>query len=518
MYKTSIKWMLPGKHLVLLLFMCCPLFGEIYTGNSLLTLDSELNGHEGDGFCQRYRGVTCARFIKDNNIYVESLDMQEEIENQIIAGQNANVTSIMLSDQCSQFAFPAFCHFVFPLCDEDSSVLKPRELCRAECDILESYLCSAEYVYARSNPFILQQIQLPNCEDLPLPESPESANCLGIGIPLDVNRYIPPKFDHIEYFELGNDLHSPPPRTENELPQLDQYDSSDSGGLQSPPPGAKNEFPELDQSDSNESGGGMQSPPTRAENILPKFDQYETFEPGKDLQIPPPRTENEFPQLDQSDSHEPEGLLQSPPPGAESYFLTLLAPMNNITTVQGQTANLHCKVVGYPLPNIKWLKNNSAVNQEPRKSTISRKEYGSRLRIVKLDKSDTGYYQCVASNGNGTVKATGQLNVMLGYFLKFLMPVNNISTVEGQTANLHCRVAGYPVPNIKWLKNDSLVLQEERRITIRKTEYGSRLRIQDLNRADTGFYQCVASNNNNTISATGIIYVRAGLPPTLSGP
>ncbi|XP_032873651.1 tyrosine-protein kinase transmembrane receptor ROR2-like isoform X3 [Amblyraja radiata] len=493
MYKTSIKWMLPGKQLVLLLFMCCPLFGEIYTGNSLLTLDSELNGHEGDGFCQRYRGVTCARFIKDDNIYVESLDMQEEIENQIIAGQNANVTSIMLSDQCSQFAFPAFCHFVFPLCDEDSSVLKPRELCRTECDILESYLCSAEYVYARSNPFILQQIQLPNCEDLPLPESPESANCLGIGIPLDVNRYIPPKFDHVEYFEPGKDLHSPPPRTENE-------------------------FPELDQSDSNESGGGMQSPPTRAENILPKFDQYETFEPGKDLQIPPPRTENEFPQLDQSDSHEPEGHLQSPSPGAESYFLTLLAPMNNITTVQGQTANLHCKVVGYPLPNIKWLKNNSAVYQEPRKSTISRKEYGSRLRIVKLDKSDTGYYQCVASNGNGTVKATGQLNVMLGYFLKFLMPVNNISTVEGQTANLHCKVAGYPVPNIKWLKNDSLVLQEERRITIRKTEYGSRLRIQDLNRADTGFYQCVASNNNNTISATGVIYVRAGLPPTLSGP
>ncbi|XP_078252911.1 uncharacterized protein LOC144592253 [Rhinoraja longicauda] len=490
----------------------------VFSGNSLLTLDSEFMEHEGDGFCQQYRGVTCAQFIKGKNIYVESLEMQGDIENQIIAVQNTNVTSIMLSDQCSQFAFPAFCHFVFPLCDNDYTVLKPRELCRAECDILENYLCSAEYIYARSNPLILMQLQLPNCEDLPLPESPEAANCLGIGIPLDVSRYIPPEFDKFELFE-PEDLHSPPPTTENESSQLDQYDSHEPGrSLLHPPPRAEHESPQLDQYDSHKPGGSLLPPPPRAENELPHLDQYNSNELGGGLQSPPPGTENEVPQRDQSDSHEHGGGLQSPPSGAESYFLTLLAPMNNITTVQGQTANLHCKVVGYPLPNIKWLKNDSAVYQEPRKSTISRTEYGSRLRIVKLNKSDAGYYHCVASNGNGTVKATGQLNVTLGHFLNFLSPVNNISTVEGQTANLHCRVSGYPVPSTKWLKNDSLVRQEGRRITIRKTEYGSRLRIQDLNRADTGFYQCVAFNSNNTLSATGVIYVRAGPSPALSGP
>ncbi|XP_051876197.1 netrin receptor DCC-like isoform X2 [Pristis pectinata] len=209
--------------------------------------------------------------------------------------------------------------------------------------------------------------------------------------------------------------------------------------------------------------------------------------------------------------------LYSPLRRDKNYFLTLLAPMNNITTFQGQTANLHCKVAGYPLPNIKWLKNDSSISQEPGRVTIRKTEYGSRLRIQNLDTTDTGYYQCIASNSNATIKATGLLNVKHGYFLNFLTPMNNINTVEGQAANLHCRVAGYPLPSIRWLKNGSLVIQKGKRITIRKTEYGSRLRIQDLNTSDTGFYQCVASNKNKTITATGVLYVKDGQSPTLSG-
>uniref|UniRef100_A0A8C5SCL1 Ig-like domain-containing protein n=1 Tax=Laticauda laticaudata TaxID=8630 RepID=A0A8C5SCL1_LATLA len=97
-----------------------------------------------------------------------------------------------------------------------------------------------------------------------------------------------------------------------------------------------------------------------------------------------------------------------------------------------------------------------------------------------------------------------------GYFLTFLEPVNNITIVQGQTAILHCKVAGNPSPNVKWLKNDAPVVQEPRRIFIRKTDYGSRLRIQDLDTTDTGYYQCVATNGLKTITATGVLFVRLG--------
>lgn len=88
--------------------------------------------------------------------------------------------------------------------------------------------------------------------------------------------------------------------------------------------------------------------------------------------------------------------------------------------------------------------------------------------------------------------------------------MNNITIVQGQTAILHCKVAGNPTPTVRWLKNDAPVVQEPRRVIVRKTEYGSRLRIQDLDTTDTGYYQCVATNGVKTITATGVLFVRLG--------
>lgn len=97
-----------------------------------------------------------------------------------------------------------------------------------------------------------------------------------------------------------------------------------------------------------------------------------------------------------------------------------------------------------------------------------------------------------------------------GYFLEFQEPVNNITHFQGQTATLHCKVSGNPRPTTRWLKNDAPVVQEQGRITIRKTEAGSKLRIQDLDTTDTGYYQCVASNSIKVISATGVLFVKLG--------
>ncbi|XP_048875958.1 tyrosine-protein kinase transmembrane receptor ROR2 isoform X1 [Brienomyrus brachyistius] len=137
------------------------------------------------GFCQPYRGIACARVIGNRSIYVESLQMQGESENRITAALTMIGTSTHLTDQCSQFAIPSFCHYVFPLCDEGARGARRRQLCRDECEALESDLCHAEYDIARRNPLILMQLELPNCHLLPHPSSPDASNCMRIGVPSD---------------------------------------------------------------------------------------------------------------------------------------------------------------------------------------------------------------------------------------------------------------------------------------------------------------------------------------------
>ncbi|XP_067289584.1 tyrosine-protein kinase transmembrane receptor ROR2 [Pseudorasbora parva] len=141
------------------------------------------------GFCQPYRGIACARFIGNRSIYVESLQMQGESENRITAAFTMIGTSTQLSDQCSEFAIPSFCYYVFPLCEEGTRGPRRRQLCRDECEALENDLCNAEYTIARSNPLILMQLELPVCNLLPHPGSPEAASCIRIGLP---PQYSPP--------------------------------------------------------------------------------------------------------------------------------------------------------------------------------------------------------------------------------------------------------------------------------------------------------------------------------------
>lgn len=59
--------------------------------------------HE-DGFCQPYRGIACARFIGNRTIYVDSLQMQGEIENRI-TGRSADLCSETVSTHAA-----ACCH------------------------------------------------------------------------------------------------------------------------------------------------------------------------------------------------------------------------------------------------------------------------------------------------------------------------------------------------------------------------------------------------------------------------
>lgn len=88
--------------------------------------------------------------------------------------------------------------------------------------------------------------------------------------------------------------------------------------------------------------------------------------------------------------------------------------------------------------------------------------------------------------------------------------MNNITTSVGNTADLLCHVSGNPPPTVRWLKNDAPVVPEPRRISYRSMAFGSRLRIRSLDTTDTGYFQCVATNSQGSVSTTGVLFVKFG--------
>ncbi|EDO32297.1 predicted protein, partial [Nematostella vectensis] len=80
---------------------------------------------------------------------------------------------------------------------------------------------------------------------------------------------------------------------------------------------------------------------------------------------------------------------------------------DNLNTLISTSVSIHCNATGNPVPSITWSRSGALI--EPSKRI---KIMGSTLVIVGTLWSDTGSYECVASNGAGTDRKSS--------FLKFV--------------------------------------------------------------------------------------------------
>ena len=68
------------------------------------------------------------------------------------------------------------------------------------------------------------------------------------------------------------------------------------------------------------------------------------------------------------------------------------------TKSEGENVTLSCKADGNPVPTISWTRNGSPVDESGR---ISFSEDKKQLTITNVSRTDSGEYQCVASNSLG---------------------------------------------------------------------------------------------------------------------
>ncbi|XP_072302994.1 roundabout homolog 3 isoform X1 [Eucyclogobius newberryi] len=82
-------------------------------------------------------------------------------------------------------------------------------------------------------------------------------------------------------------------------------------------------------------------------------------------------------------------------------------PVNH-TLAPGSTAQLHCHIMGNPLPSIQWEKDGQRILGND--GRISLMENGT-FQIISLQETDSGLYTCVASSSSGETSWSGVLTV-----------------------------------------------------------------------------------------------------------
>ncbi|VDN88793.1 unnamed protein product, partial [Brugia pahangi] len=85
-----------------------------------------------------------------------------------------------------------------------------------------------------------------------------------------------------------------------------------------------------------------------------------------------------------------------------------IIPLQDITVYTGSTIDLECKVVGDPMPTIKWSKDGMILRDDSRYQWEIDSTAGTyRLKINDANVNDEGAYRCVATNiaGSATTKS-----------------------------------------------------------------------------------------------------------------
>ncbi|XP_036331556.1 neogenin isoform X2 [Rhagoletis pomonella] len=188
-------------------------------------------------------------------------------------------------------------------------------------------------------------------------------------------------------------------------------------------------------------------------------------------------------------------------PGGE----TLVAPSFLVgpspkTVKEGDSVTLDCVANGVPKPQIKWLRNGEELDLNDLDSQFSIIGTGS-LQISSAEDTDSGNYQCRASNKVDSLDAQATVQVLVPP--KFIKSPKDKAAHEKEELELECAIRGKPKPLIQWLKNGDVITPN----TYMQLVAGHNLRIFGLLQSDAGMFQCVGTNPAGSVQAAARLRV-----------
>ncbi|XP_068097693.1 basement membrane-specific heparan sulfate proteoglycan core protein isoform X5 [Hyperolius riggenbachi] len=168
---------------------------------------------------------------------------------------------------------------------------------------------------------------------------------------------------------------------------------------------------------------------------------------------------------------------------------------------EGDTVRLYCRAGGSPMPEISWRKEGAIL---PPQARTERTDI-STLVIPSISAADGGTYLCVGTNSAGSSQARIEVIVVRasGYAPLVKIEPSSDTVQEGQTVELNCVVASYPLAVVTWHRPG-------RPLSPNHQVYGSRLRILQASSSDSGEYICRVTNGFGSQEASITITISHG--------
>ncbi len=125
------------------------------------------------------------------------------------------------------------------------------------------------------------------------------------------------------------------------------------------------------------------------------------------------------------------------------------------------------------------------------------------LQVLNVENTDTSVFACNVTNKHGYAWANFYLNVLAEPPEIQEPPDRETKVVEGESVEIKCATFGAPRPQIFWRKNNQLITGG--RFTIRPD---GTLFLSSSTVADSGLYECIATNKYGRASAKGMLSVK----------
>ena len=178
---------------------------------------------------------------------------------------------------------------------------------------------------------------------------------------------------------------------------------------------------------------------------------------------------------------------------------------------EGQDAVFKVTVEANPPPKVQWLYKDVALDIEA-DERLSKSETDHSLTISKALIADSGLYTVTADNGLGHV-ARRQVTLQVH---PSRMPIEveidkRVTEFEiGREIKFSCSVRGYPIPVIRWYKNNT-PLRASARISF--LELDNALVVTKATQIDGGVYTCRATNKHESVFDNIEVSVKEGEKP-----